>query len=107
MEQKNYLIDFDRIAWESPAPGIRIKRQALGNRTIRLVEFSEQFAEKDWCTKGHTGYVLKGALTIDFSRTSITFGFGDGLHIPEGEDNKHRAHVARGERALVVLFEET
>lgn len=74
---------------------------------IRLVEFSDEFNEKDWCTKGHVGYVLEGRLLIDFDGTVTEFTTGDGLFIPKGEGNRHRGHVRTGEKALVVLFEET
>jgi quercetin dioxygenase-like cupin family protein len=71
-----------------------------------LVEFSEGFAESDWCTRGHAGYVLKGRMSVDFSGEIIDFKAGDGIFIPEGEENRHKARVARGERALLLLFEE-
>jgi len=35
-----------------------------------------------------------------------TFRAGDGLFIPEGEENKHKGKVAKGEKALIILFEK-
>ncbi|MHC1574236.1 MAG: hypothetical protein ACXQTY_00310 [Candidatus Methanogasteraceae archaeon] len=99
-------IDFKNMGWESPTSGIRYKVYARGNQRIRLVEFSEDFNEPDWCTRGHVGYVLEGRLTIDFDGELIDFMSGDGIFIPEGEESKHRGKVARGEKALVILFEE-
>jgi ethanolamine utilization protein EutQ (cupin superfamily) len=62
--------------------------------------------EKDWCTKGHVGYVLEGRFAIDFSANIVEFKAGDGLFIPPGEDNKHKAKVRKGDKALLILFEE-
>ena len=99
-------IDFKNMDWESPVPGIQYKAYVRGNQRIRLVEFSEDFNEPDWCTRGHVGYVLEGRLTIDFDGKLIDFMSGDGIFIPEGEENRHKGKVARGEKALVILFEE-
>ncbi|MDD5451337.1 MAG: cupin domain-containing protein [Desulfovibrionales bacterium] len=103
---KDYLIDFQNMNWESLAPGVRYKAFIRGNQRIRLVEFSEEFIEKDWCTKGHVGYVLEGGISIDFNGTPINFKAGDGLFIPKGEACRHRGKVAKGEKALIILFEE-
>jgi ethanolamine utilization protein EutQ (cupin superfamily) len=62
--------------------------------------------EKDWCTKGHVGYVLEGRLAIGFSTNIVEFKAGDGLFILPGEDDKHKAKVRKGDKALLILFEE-
>ncbi len=83
-----YLIDFQSMNWENPAPGVRYKAFIRDNQKIRLVEFSERFAERDWCTKAHAGYVIEGSISIDFNGKMVNFKSGDGLFIPEGEANK-------------------
>lgn len=100
----NYLIDFNNLDWVSPGPGIRYKEYVRGDKRIRLVELSEGFAEKEWCIKGHIGYILKGSLSIDFDGRIINFKTGDCLFIPEG--NKHMASITRGKRVSIILFEE-
>ena len=102
----DHLIKFENMRWESPAPGVRHKAYVRGNQRIRLVEFSEEFIEPDWCTGGHIGYVLEGRISIDFNGEVIDFKSGDGIFIPKGEEHKHIGRVARGEKALVILFEE-
>ncbi len=99
-------IDFKNMGWESPAPGIRYKVYVRGDQRIRLAEFSEDFSEPDWCTRGHVGYVLEGRIAIDFNGEIIDFRSGDGIFIPEGEESRHKGKVARGEKALIILFEE-
>jgi quercetin dioxygenase-like cupin family protein len=90
MEHK---IAFGTIPWESSAKGVRFKPYILNGKRMRLVEFSREFVESDWCEKGHIGYILEGQMEIDFSGERIIFNHGDGLFIPEGEDNKHKAKI--------------
>jgi len=103
---RNYLIDFQNMNWESPAPGVRHKVYIRDNQRIRLVEFSDKFIEEDWCIKGHIGYVLEGSISIDFDGKVSTFREGDGFFIPEGKGSKHKGKIAKGEKAIVVLFEK-
>lgn len=102
---EDYLVNFKDMEWQCPANGIRYKVFVNGNQRIRLVEFSEGFVEEEWCTKGHAGYVLEGSLTTNFNGSLITHKKGDICFIPEGEENKHKAVVGKGERALMLLFE--
>ncbi len=99
-----YLIDFQSMNWESHALEVRYKAFIRGDERIRLVEFSEEFVEKDWCTKGHVGYIIEGCISIDFNGKLVNFKAGDALIIPEGD--KHKGSIAKGERALVILFEK-
>jgi quercetin dioxygenase-like cupin family protein len=91
--------------WESPARGVRYKAYIRGDHKVRLVEFSEGLSEEDWCTKGHIGYVLEGSFSIDFNGNVIPFKAGDGIFIPAGKENKHKAQSIKGEKALLILFE--
>ena len=101
----DHKIDFDAIAWQSPAPGFRYKAFVHGSQRIRLVEFSEGLVEPDWCYKGHAGYVLEGELTTDFDGHIERHKAGDVIFIPAGEDDRHKAFMGKGGRALLLLFE--
>ena len=90
---KQYRIDFESMPWESPADGVRFKAYEQGSEKLRLVEFSKEFVEPDWCTKGHIGYILEGQMEIDFDGKAIVFGPGDGVFIPEGQEHKHKGRV--------------
>ncbi len=96
--------DFASVAWESPAPGLRFKAFVAEGKKLRLLEFSDELFEKDWCVKEHLGYVLEGRMTIEYDGEVIEYRAGDGLFILEGE--KHKARIAPGERALLVMFEK-
>jgi hypothetical protein len=91
MEQ--YRIDFGSMAWKSPADGVRFKAYEQGCRKLRLVEFSKEFVEHDWCTKGHIGHILEGQMEIDFDGEKEVFGPGDGVFIRTGEEHKHKGRV--------------
>ncbi|MHA2364073.1 MAG: hypothetical protein ACXAC7_08940 [Candidatus Hodarchaeales archaeon] len=68
----SYLIDFEAIKWNNVAPGFRENNYISKNKNLRLVEFSEDLIEENWCLKGHVGYVLEGVLNINFSGKNIT-----------------------------------
>jgi len=103
MEQ--YKIDFESMAWESPMAGVRFKAYEQNRRKLRLVEFTKDFVEPDWCRKGHIGYILEGQMEIDFDGKVITFGPGEGVFIPAGEENKHIGK-ALADVVKVILVED-
>ncbi|MEP7341927.1 MAG: cupin domain-containing protein [Acidobacteriota bacterium] len=83
-------IDFDAIAWNSPAPGIRSRAFTHFGKQVRLLEITRDFVEEDWCLKGHAGYVIEGELEIDFDGETIIYRAGDGLLIQPGESSRHK-----------------
>ena len=91
MEQ--YRIHFESMEWEVPADGVRFKAYEQGGRKLRLAEFTKEFVEPDWCTNGHSGYILEGQMEIDFDGKEEVFGPGDGLFIPTGQEHKHKGRV--------------
>ena len=103
MEQ--YKVDFESMEWESPARGVRFKAFEQDGRKLRLVEFAKEFVEPDWCPHGHIGYILEGKMEIDFDGRVITFGPGDGLFIPAGQEHKHKARVI-ADKVKVIAVED-
>ena len=99
-------IDFDSMPWKNPAVGVRFKAYEQGGRKLRLAEFGMEFVEPDWCTKGHIGYILEGQMEIDFDGKVVTFGPGDGIFIPAGEEHKHKAKILT-DSVKVVLVEDS
>lgn len=98
-----YKIDFESTSWETRAPGVRVKIHQLDGKQLRVVEFTSDFVELDWCKRGHIGYVLEGQLQIDFNGRQVVFNPGDGLSIPAGEEHKHKAKVLDGVARLVLV----
>ena len=99
-----YKIDFESMEWESPAVGVRFKASEQDGKKLRLVEFTKDFVEPDWCTKGHVGLFLEGQMEIDFDGKVIEFGPGDGVFIPAGEEHKHKGRVI-AHKVKVILVE--
>jgi len=102
---QQYKIDFKTMPWDTPAVGIRCKAHQREGRKLRLAEFTREFVEPGWCTRGHIGYVLEGRMEIDFDGNVIVFGPGDGLFIPAGRKHRHKARVLT-ETVQMVLVED-
>lgn len=102
---KNYKILFNKLSWESPISGARFKSYEQDGKRLRLVEFTKELVEPDWCKKGHIGYVLSGELEINFDGEIFTYRAGDGIFIPSGENHKHIAKV-HDRTVQLILVEE-
>lgn len=96
---------FKDLNWEKPSIGVEQKIVSNANIKMRLLRFNDDFVENHWCTKGHIGYVLDGEITINFNGKTETYKKGDGLWIEAGEDNKHKAIIAKGLFVEMILFE--
>jgi quercetin dioxygenase-like cupin family protein len=101
----SYLVEFDKMEWQEPAPGVRCKSFVHGMQQMRMVEFSEGFVEPDWCKKGHAGYVITGEFSNNYNGKLERYTKGDIFFIPEGEQAKHKAILGKGEKVTLLLFE--
>ncbi|MDQ3750789.1 MAG: hypothetical protein M3367_17490 [Acidobacteriota bacterium] len=71
-----FKVNFDDMEWESSQAGTRFKAFRQNGKQIRLIEFTEDFIEKDWCIKSHIGFVLEGELEIDFGGECVNYAGG-------------------------------
>ena len=101
---ERYRVDFESIPWETPATGVRSKAYEQDTKRLRLVEFSKEFVELDWCVNGHIGLILEGQMEIDFDGKVLVVNPGDGVFIPPGEEHKHKARVLT-DRVKAILIE--
>ncbi|MFX1394087.1 MAG: cupin domain-containing protein [Promethearchaeota archaeon] len=101
----DYRIDFEKIKWNEPATGVRFKSFIFDNTQVRLVEFTDEFVEPDWCTKGHIGYVLEGELEINFDGNIVKYRKDNGLFIPKGAEHKHKAKTITKTVKLILIEE--
>jgi mannose-6-phosphate isomerase-like protein (cupin superfamily) len=85
-------IAFAELEWAKPLPGVRHKVQNIGEKVLRLVEYSSAM-EPHWCERGHLGYILEGRFEIEFAKETLVFEAGDGVAIPSGAESRHRARV--------------
>ena len=102
---EKYKIDFKSMPWETPVASVRFKAFERNASKLRLVEFSKEFVEPDWCTKGHIGYILEGQMEIDFNGKKEVFGPGDGVYIPTGKEHKHKGRVLT-DNVKAILVED-
>lgn len=86
-------------------PGVRFKAYEQDGRKLRLVEFTRDFKEPDWCRKGHAGYVLEGEGELRIGDQLVPLKSGDGILIPSGEPHRHMLCVL-SERMRFVLVED-
>jgi len=100
---KESIVDFANLPWQTPAPGLRFKSSVWHGQKLRLLEFTTEYVELDWCRKGHIGYLLAGELEIDFSGTHRQLQAGQGLFIDEGEDCKHKARAITNLATLILV----
>ncbi|MGD0998366.1 MAG: hypothetical protein ABR941_08645 [Thermoleophilia bacterium] len=99
------LVDFGSVPWQATSPGARVKVVVRGAQRVRLMELTEGFAEPQWCTQGHAGRVLEGALRLRTRAGVRRLQQGDVFVIEPGERHAHKAELGSGERALLLLFE--
>ena len=100
---ERYRVDFKSIPWEKPATGVRFKAYEQDTKRLRLVEFTKEFVELDWCVNGHIGLILEGQMEIDFDGEVLVVNPGDGVFIPPGEEHKHKARLFTDKvRAILV-----
>ncbi len=103
MESKveEYRVLFDSLEWQNGIHGARFKAFRSGSKQLRLLEFTSEFIEPEWCEKGHIGFVVQGELEIDFNGKLVCFPEGSGIFIPAGSANVHKA---RSMTPTVLLF---
>ena len=88
---ETFRVDFDSLEWQPLLPGARAKVHRDGSKQLRLVEFTSEFVEPQWCEKGHIGFVVSGILEIDFRSHIIQYPEGSGIFIPSGSASAHKA----------------
>lgn len=91
--------EFGKLTWEESAPGARSKTFRQGGKQLRLVEFTKDFIEHDWCEKGHAGIVLEGELEVEFRDRIVRYPEGAAILIDSGD-----GHKARSATQVVRLF---
>jgi quercetin dioxygenase-like cupin family protein len=98
-----FKVDFDSMEWQSSRHGARFKLFQQGSRQLRLIEFTSGETAPDWCSQGHIGLVLSGALEIEFDGRVVSYAQGDGIFIPSGSASAHKARtISPGTRLVMV-----
>ncbi len=98
-------IQFRNIPWDKPKPKVLQKIYVKEGQQIRLLRFEAGFTEESWCTRGHQGFVLKGAMDVNFNGSFVQYKEGDGIWIKSGESSKHKVAIATDNFVELLLFE--
>ena len=102
---ENPRVDLMAAGWHVTAPGARQKVVEHCGKRLRLLELAENFVELEWCSRGHAGYVLEGAMEVAVEGgPTVRFGPGDALVLRAGTD-KHKAR-SLGPRVRLFLVED-
>lgn len=77
------VIPFPELPWR---PGTHPLERKKGDPLcpIALLEFSPGFADPNWCSRGHAGYVLEGSLRLEFQASTQVVSCGAGFIIDPG-----------------------
>ena len=70
---------------------------------LRYQERAPGGPESDWCTTGHSVFVLAGRIRYQFDDHAVEAGPGDMLHIPAGEAHRHKPRVVGTETVRYYL----
>ncbi len=94
---------FSQIPWQRVSEVASQKILDDGEYRLRLLKLSPGFQEAEWCTRGHVGYIIEGALHIEFEDSQVVYNAGDALLIRPGKPHKGRTGAGR---ALVFVVDE-
>ena len=101
-----FAIELEKFEWESPLPGVRSKAFRQNGKQLRLVEFTSDFVEPDWCEKGHAGIVLSGELDVEFKNQVVRYPEGSAILIPSGPESGHKARAVTSVVRLFLVEED-
>ena len=85
-------IDFDALAWEDEAPGIRARARELEGSRWAVVEYGPDVRREEWCTDGHRGWVITGAIEYEFDdgHAPLRAITGEAFRLPGGVGHRGR-----------------
>ncbi len=85
-------IDFGALAWEDEAPGIRARARELEGSRWAVVEYGPGVRREEWCSDGHRGWVVVGAIeyAFDDGHAPLRAGAGEAFRLPSGVAHRGR-----------------
>lgn len=97
-------VDFGSLGWEDEAPGIRARASRAAGSRWAIVEYAAGAAREEWCTNGHRGYVLDGAIEYEFDdgRPPLELGQGQGFVLAAGAGHRGRNLGGRVTRLFLI-----
>ena len=97
-------VPFSSVALEPEAAGIASRALAVNGVRWALVEYEPGVLREEWCTQGHSGYVLEGEITYELADEPepLELRAGDGFTLPDGAGG-HRGRAGPGGARLFLI----
>ena len=70
---------------------VRQKSVEVDDKIVRILELQPGFEETQWCYKGHIGYVIAGAIEVEFESDKQKFQEGDVIVLPSAIGHKAKS----------------
>jgi hypothetical protein len=90
------LVDLGGTPWADDGPGIRARAVHVGGSRWALVEYGRGARRDEWCTEGHRGYVVDGAIEYEFDDGGppLSAARGQGFVLAAGRGHRGRNTAA-------------
>lgn len=78
-------VDLAGAPWAPEAPGIESRTGELAGTRWAVVRYAARAERDEWCTDGHRGYVLSGAISYELAHGNrLDVSGGAGFWLPPG-----------------------
>jgi quercetin dioxygenase-like cupin family protein len=83
-------VALDGRPWDDEAPGIRSRSSTVDGARWAVVEYAPGARREEWCTDGHRGFVLAGAIRYEFDdgAEAIEARAGQAFLLPAGQGHR-------------------
>lgn len=92
--------------WHDDAPGIRAKEAHADGSRWAVVEYGPDARRDEWCTDGHRGFVLDGAIEYEFEDGGEPLRLRAGQAFVLGGGRGHRGHNVADEATRLFLIDD-
>ena len=94
MAERPETAAFEIVDWVEEAPGVRARVASVAGSRWAIVEYDPGAAREEWCTEGHRGYVVSGAIRYEFEdgHEPLRLVEGQGFYLPAGQAHRGRNH---------------
>lgn len=97
-------VRFSSADLEPEAPGIASRAVVVNGVRWALVEYEPGVLREEWCTEGHSGYVVAGEITYELTDGSepVALHAGDGFTLPDGAGGHRGRAGSEGARLFLI-----
>lgn len=98
-------IALDTTPSRPEAPGIASCAQDVAGTRWAVVDYEPGVLREEFCDEGHSGYVLAGEVTYEFSgdHPPLRVASGQGFVLPAGADGAHRGRAGTSGVRLFLI----